>query len=178
MDLKRLAVAGSVAAGAIGGALIGAPLVGTAQEGSPWPTESPAEAPSGAEERRSFRVCGPALGTAAEAIGIDEEALADALAEGQTIAEVAEANGVEPQAVVDALIAEHEARIDEALGAGRISREMAEAMKDGFEERLTALVNGELGKRLGPRMGFRRPWPGGPHGGPGTGEATDAFLDL
>ncbi len=45
------------------------------------------------------------LSVAAEAIGIERDALVDALADGQTVAEVAEANNVNPQAVIDAIVA-------------------------------------------------------------------------
>ncbi|MBN1284140.1 MAG: hypothetical protein JXB47_01950 [Anaerolineae bacterium] len=41
---------------------------------------------------------------AAKTIGIEEDALMEALEDGKTIAEIAEANGVDPQAVIDAIV--------------------------------------------------------------------------
>ena len=58
---------------------------------------------------------GVGLEAAAEAIGIEQDALRDALRDGQTIAEVAEANGVDVQVVIDAMVAAAQERIDEAI---------------------------------------------------------------
>jgi hypothetical protein len=55
------------------------------------------------------------LGTAAETIGVSEDDLRAALADGQTLAQVAEANGVERQALVDALVAAADEQIGENL---------------------------------------------------------------
>src|SRR5688572_6612829 len=72
-------------------------------------------------ERPRARRAARARGRVAEAIGIPADDLRAALRDGQTIAEVAEANGVEPEAVVDTLVGQ----------AG---------------ERLTAVVNGDVGR--------------------------------
>jgi transposase-like protein len=55
------------------------------------------------------------IAVAASAIGIEETALRDALAEGQTIAEVAEENGVDPQAVIDAIVATETENLSEQI---------------------------------------------------------------
>ncbi len=60
----------------------------------------------------------PGLSTAAEVIGLEVDALWDALRDGQTVAEVAQANGVDPQDVIDALVAEAEARITALVNEG------------------------------------------------------------
>jgi hypothetical protein len=86
---------------------------------------------------------GPALGVAAQAIGIEETALREALASGQTIAQVAQANNVDPQKVVDALVADFEARLAQAVSDGRITQAQADEKKAGAAERFTALVNGQ-----------------------------------
>lgn len=94
------------------------------------------------------------LAEAAEAIGIEESALMDALRDGQTLAEVAEANGVEPEAVIDALIAAAEAAIDEAVADGRIDEAEAEERRAELSERITQFVNeGFPGPRLERRLG-------------------------
>jgi hypothetical protein len=74
------------------------------------------------------------LEAAADAIGIDETDLRDALRNGQTIAEVAEANGVEVQAVIDAMTAAAEARLDEAMAN-------ADERLADLEEKITELVD-------------------------------------
>ena len=84
---------------------------------------------------------GPGIEEAAEAIGIDVEALVDALRGGQTLAEVAEANGVEPQAVIDAMVAAAQERIDAAVEAGRLDEAEAAERAANVTERITALVN-------------------------------------
>lgn len=87
------------------------------------------------------RKAGAALGTAAEAIGIDADALAEALRGGQTIAEVAEANGIDPATVIDALVAAGEERIAAALDAGRIDEDEAADARERLAEKMTTLVN-------------------------------------
>ena len=84
---------------------------------------------------------GPGIEEAAEAIGIDVEALVDALRGGQTLAEVAEANDVEPQAMIDALVAAAQERIDAAVEAGRLDEAEAAERAANVTERITALVN-------------------------------------
>ena len=93
----------------------------------------------GRGHRGPFGRFGPAgrgvgLEAAAEAIGIEEDALRDALREGQTIAEVAEANGVDVQVVTDAMVAAAQTRIDEAISD--VDERLAE-----LTERITELVN-------------------------------------
>jgi lipoate-protein ligase A len=102
------------------------------------------------------------LDVAAEALGISEDDLRDALRDGQTIAEVAEAQDVDPQAVIDALVADATTRIDEAVADGDLDADEAEEIKADLPERITDLVNGE-GLRFGPGFGG----PGFPHDRPG-----------
>lgn len=93
------------------------------------------------------------LSEAAAAIGIEERKLAEALREGQTIAEVAEANGVDPQAVIDAMVATVQQRLDEAVAEGRIDENEATERADEATQRITELVN----------EGLERRRPFGPH---------------
>jgi hypothetical protein len=104
---------------------------------------------------------GQVVAVAAQAIGIEESALRQALAGGQTIAQVAQSNGVDPQKVVDALVADHAARLDQAVADGRITQAQADEKKADAQARFTAIVNGE------------RPL-GGPHGPRGDGPPPDA----
>jgi hypothetical protein len=92
---------------------------------------------------------GASLDTAAEAIGIERSVLADALRDGQTIAEVASANGIDPQAVIDALMAAHQAKLDELVADGSLTADEAAERAEGALERITAFVNGELEFRPG-----------------------------
>ena len=100
---------------------------------------------------------GAALGTAAEAIGIEVEDLREAVRDGSTIAEIAEENGVDPQQVIDALVAQANERIDQALADGRFDEAEADEKRSEIEQRVTDLVNGDL---------ERPERPGGPNGGP------------
>lgn len=81
------------------------------------------------------------LGVAARTIGIEPQALASALREGQSIAQVAAANGSSGQAVVDAAIAELGARLDERVAAGKLDAAKAAEMKAKASEKLTEMVD-------------------------------------
>ena len=149
MKVKRsvacLAMAGSALAG---GALFG-PVLAGAQEEEPQGEEAP-------DQERGEGEGGPCRGgghrgrhleAAAAAIGIEEDALREALQNDQTIAQVAQANNVDPQAVVDALVADVTARIDEKVAAGDLTQAEADEKKADLPERMTALVNGEKPER-------------------------------
>lgn len=77
----------------------------------------------------------------AEVIGVELDGLAEALREGDTLAEIAEANGVDPQQVIDALVTEAQERLDRLVENGRLDEdEAAERLADATE-RITELVN-------------------------------------
>ena len=88
-----------------------------------------------------FDFGGSVLDEAADAIGIEEDDLLDALRDGQTIAEVAEGEGVDPQAVIDALVAATRERLDDAVADGRIEQEDADGRLADATERITEFVN-------------------------------------
>jgi hypothetical protein len=115
---------------------------------------------------------GPGLSVAAEAIGIEESALAEALQGGQTIADVARANDVDVQTVIDAIVAEMNSHLDKAVTAGRLTQEQADERKAGAAERATALVNGE--RPAGGPGGFGGPPPGAPGPSDSSREGSDA----
>ena len=79
--------------------------------------------------------------TAAEAIGISEDALWEGLDSGQSIAELAAANGVDVQTVIDAMVAAENAFIDQLLADGEIDEAEAEEWRSETVEFITEMVN-------------------------------------
>lgn len=105
----------------------------------------------------------------AEAIGIDEAALRDALSNGQSIAEVATANDVDPQVVIDAMVADARTRIDQAVADEDMTQAQADEKLAELTTRVTAMVNGEK-----PARGDRG---GAGHGRGHKGHGPDASPD-
>ncbi len=89
------------------------------------------------------------LETAAEAIGIEVEALSDALRDGQTIAEVAVANDSSAEVVIAALVTEMNANLDEAVADGKLTTERADEIRADAPDRIESMVNGEFEARRG-----------------------------
>jgi polyhydroxyalkanoate synthesis regulator phasin len=90
------------------------------------------------------------LDTAAEALGMTEDELREALdADGATLARVAEAQDVAVDTLVDALVAEAETRLDEAVADGRLTQEQADERRSGLEEAVTERVNSTFPGRWG-----------------------------
>ena len=106
---------------------------------------------------------GEGLDAAAEALGLEVDALKEQLRGGTTLAQVAEAQGVDVQVVIDALVASATERIDAALAEGRIDEARATELKEGLVERVTERVTTPREERHGPG----RPGRGG-------GEAPEA----
>ena len=94
---------------------------------------------------------------AAEALGMTEEELRDALRDGASIASLAEERGVDLQTVIDALVASATAKIDEKVAAGDLDAARADELKAALPERIQALVEreGGLGKGGHPGRGPR-----------------------
>ncbi|MET0903626.1 MAG: hypothetical protein ABWZ52_10335, partial [Acidimicrobiales bacterium] len=92
---------------------------------------------------------------AAEAIGITEDELRAALADGQSIRQVAEANGVEVQTVIDAMVAAATDRLEAAI--------------ETLPERMTEVVEREGLPDRGPGHGGRG------HFGAGLDAAAEAI---
>jgi hypothetical protein len=103
------------------------------------------------------------LETVAGVIGIEVDVLADALRDGQTIAEVAVDNGSSAEAVVDALVAEANAKLDQAVADEKLTAERAEEIRADAPDRIEARVNGEFEGRPGHRG----------HHGPGLDSGSD-----
>jgi len=97
------------------------------------------------------------LETAASYIGITETELREALGD-KTLAEIAKEHGKTAAGLVQQLVAAQTKRIDAALADGRITDEQAATLKENLDERMEALVNGQLRRRSdGDRHRF---WPG------------------
>jgi uncharacterized protein (DUF433 family) len=83
---------------------------------------------------------------AADAIGISGRELLRDLRDGKSVAQVAQAHNVDPKTVVDAIVAAATKKIDAAVAAGKLDPDRAATIKDRLDDRVTALVNRELGK--------------------------------
>lgn len=103
------------------------------------------------------------LDAAAEAIGVTKQELRSALRDGKSLARVAADEGVSKDALVTALVKAAQARLDEAVAEGRLTRARADERKADLEERITEAVD---------RVGFGR-GPGGHRHGDGRGAAGD-----
>lgn len=93
------------------------------------------------------------LGAAAEAIGIEPQALAEGIRAGDTVADIAAANGSSGQAVVDALVANVSDKIDEVVAGGRIAPEEGAEKLASVSERINTFIfdTPELPERRGGR---------------------------
>jgi hypothetical protein len=118
----------ALAGGGVAGALLGSPSVSGAQDEDTETTDNTATDESFARGWRAEHR-GERLATAAEALGITEAELLEALQDGQSIAQVAEAEGVDVQVVIDALVADATERLEE--------------LEASLPERMTDLVNRE-----------------------------------
>jgi hypothetical protein len=118
------------------------------------------------------------LNEAAEAIGVDNDELLDALRDGETIADLAEENGVDPQDVIDTLVATVKERLDDAVADGDIDQDAADERLAEATERITEFVN--EGFELRERLPFPRPdggWLGDRRGDWGPGHDDEYCED-
>ena len=105
------------------------------------------------------------LEAAAEYLGLTAAELRERL-DNATLAEIAKDRGKSVDGLTKALVTAGEKRIDEAVAAGRLSKEQAAELKAALPDRVEALVNGEhrgTGRHFRPGL-----WPGGisPRGPP------------
>ncbi len=82
----------------------------------------------------------------AEFIGIEPEALREAIEGGQSVVQVAEANGVSEQELTDYLLGEIETKLAEAVESGRIDQARADEMLANAADKIAECIN-----REGPR---------------------------
>jgi len=112
-----------------------------------------------------------AVPQALDFLGITPEEAREALAAGQTLADIAAANGSSGDELIAYLLEQLEAHLDEAVADGKITEEQQVEALENAEERITAVVNGDVDL---PRPGHRRPHRGGPGFAPGFGPGFDA----
>ena len=101
----------------------------TQEEADEWLAMLPEEAKSFVEESWDFEVLEGGsdwFTIAAETMKLDEEALWDALDNGQTLADVAKAQGVAQETVVDAIVVAEQTFINELVASGDLSQEEAD----------------------------------------------------
>ena len=119
----------------------------------------------GREERAAARA--EKLAELATLLGMDAEALSDALRGGSTLADIATEQGVSVDTVIDAIVESRTERINDAVADGRITQEQADERLAELEERVTTRVN--EGR---PDRGDR-----GPRGGRG-GQNVEALAEV
>ena len=114
---------------------------------------------------------------AAEALGISPEELRTATKAGRTLADVAEAEGVAEADLVDALVAAAQTRLSEAVSAGRLTQAEADARAAALEARIADSLD-ELcgpGGRGGPGPGDAdAEQDSSPSTAPSAGTSSDA----
>ena len=98
-----------------------------------------------------------ALATAASFLGLTETELREEL-EDKTLAEIAKEQGKTVAGLVQQLVATQTKRIDDAVTEGKLTQEQATELKAALQERMEALVNGELRRSRDGR--HHRFWPG------------------
>jgi hypothetical protein len=108
------------------------------------------------------------LDAAARYLGLSDPQLLGQLSAGKTLAQVAQARHKSVDGLERALIAGERTRIERALSAGRISKDLAQQMESNIASRVGALVNRAWPRLMGPRDGvWRGRFVPGPAGGPG-----------
>jgi hypothetical protein len=96
----------------------------------------------------------PLVTAAAEALGLEPDALLTELRSGKTVAQVAEEQGVALETVEAAVTAAHAERLAAAVEAGELTQEQADALQENLSEHINAFLTGEYSFPLGGRWGF------------------------
>lgn len=84
-----------------------------------------------------WRWGGGMLQTWAEALGMTPEELAAAMQDGKSVADLAAEKGLELKDLVDKALAAREAVVREAVEAGRLTQEQADALRQQMQERMS-----------------------------------------
>jgi polyhydroxyalkanoate synthesis regulator phasin len=99
-----------------------------------------------------FRIAG--LDAAATYLGLTEDQLRTQLESGKTLAQIANAtNGKSADGLIAALVADAKKHLDEAVAAGKITKDQETEILSDLKDRITELVNGRL--PAPPAMHFR-----------------------
>jgi hypothetical protein len=101
---------------------------------------------------------GEKLDAAAAYLGVTEEELREALQGGKSLADIAGEKGKSVDGLKDALVAEAQARLDEAVADEKLTREQADRILERLREGIDDLVNASGENRF--RFHFRGPGPG------------------
>ncbi len=95
----------------------------------------------------------------AEALGITTDELRTAFKDGKSIKDIAEEQGVDIQTVTDAMVASAQAKLDEAVTAGRLTQDEADAKKAEVADKIAERI--EQGRPDRPRFRDRGQDDGG-----------------
>jgi hypothetical protein len=79
----------------------------------------------------------------------DEDTLRSELRGGKSLAQIAKERGVDKQKVIDLLVAQQNAKLDEAVKQGKVTEDQAKQWRTGIQERTRRIVDGEGGKWRG-----------------------------
>jgi hypothetical protein len=113
------------------------------------------------------------LEAAASFLGMSEHELRSSLADGKTLAELAEERGKTVGGLVDAMVAAAKEKLDQAVEDGRLTDARRDEIASRLEERITAIVEGEL--RRGPHMHGHGRWgPPPADSGDGSGSSDSS----
>lgn len=110
-----------------------------------------------------------------EDLGLTQEDLQTGREAGQTLAETAEANGVSEADLVDALVAAATEKAESAVEKGRFTQDQIDEFLDDIEARISERVNTVSGE--GDGRGFGRGGHGGRFGGGGAAPSADAEVE-
>jgi ribosomal protein S13 len=103
---------------------------------------------------------------AASVLGIDQQVLMQELQSGKTLAQIAqEKAGLTKEALIQKLVAAETQKLDEAVTAGKLTKEQADKMKATITERVTASVDSTKPMGGPGGMGKGHGGKGGPMGG-------------
>ena len=143
MAIKKLVLAGAIAASLAGaglvGALVGSPSLSYAEEAAD--EQSGGDAGTPGDRGRGPGPDGPAsFDVAAETLGITEEELRTELEAGESITSVALAQEVDVQTVIDALIADSAEHVQEHVDAGDLDAEEAAERTAELPDRIAEFV--------------------------------------
>jgi hypothetical protein len=96
---------------------------------------------------------GDKLSATADYLGLSVEELRERLTDGRSLADIAEAEGKSVDGLEQAILAEARADLDEAVEAGRLTREHADEILQRLREHVDELVAGDFFERRGrPRF--------------------------
>lgn len=102
---------------------------------------------------------GAGLEAAASYLGLTEAALREALAGGQTLAELAGEQGKTVEGLKQAMIDAATADLEQAVTDGRLTEEQKQRILEDLPDRIDAIIQGELPLR-GPGRGWHGPEAG------------------